>query len=124
MKAILMNRERSRRSGLAWLLGLLLLALGTLTSQPTVIHAQSDRSVVWDQIDVTVELQEDSSFHVTEQDRIDFIGGPFRSGYREVPLSRTEAVDNIRVGEVVGDSVRPYQYVAPTDFLADVPNTY
>jgi hypothetical protein len=28
------------------------------------------------------------------------------------------------VGEVAGDTVEPYQYVSPTDFLADVPNTY
>ena len=56
--------------------------------------------MVWDEIDVTVELREDSSFHVTERDRIDFIGGPFRSGYREIPLARIDAIDNVRAGEV------------------------
>src|SRR5215204_1256671 len=124
MKATLMNRGRSRRSGLAWLLGLLALALVTLTSQPFVVRAQSDRSVAWDQIDVTVELREDSSYHVTERDRIDFIGGPFRSGFREIPLARIEAIDNVRAGEVTGDSVQLYQYVPPSDFSANVPNTY
>ena len=39
--------------------------------------AQSSRSVTWDRIDVTLELREDSSFHITERDRIDFSGGPF-----------------------------------------------
>src|SRR5215217_4674802 len=124
MKATLMNRGRSRRSGLAWLLGLLALALVTLTSQPFIVRAQSDRSVAWDQIDVTVELREDSSFHVTERDRIDFIGGPFRSGFREIPLARIEAIDNIRAGELTGDTVQPYRFVPPGDFSADVPNTY
>src|SRR5215204_1870879 len=124
MKATLMNRGRSRRSGLAWLLGLLALALVTLTSQPFAVRAQSDRSVAWEQIDVTVELREDSSFYVTERDRIDFVGGPFRSGFREIPLARIEAIDNIRAGELTGDTVDPYQFVSPSDFSADVPNTY
>ncbi len=120
----MMNRGRSRFSGVAWLLALLALAVASIASLPAVVLAQADRSVVWDEIDVTVELREDSSFHVTERDRIDFIGGPFRSGYREIPLARIEAVDNIRAGEVTGDTVQPYQYVPPSDFSADVPNTY
>ena len=33
------------------------------------------------EIDVTIELREDGSFHVTERDRIEFNGGPFRSGF-------------------------------------------
>src|SRR6188472_3268344 len=120
----MMKRGRSRRSVMAWLLALIVLALGALAGQASVIQAQSDRSVVWDQIDETVELREDSSFHVTERDRIDFIGGPFRSGYREIPKARIDAIDNVRVGEVTGGSVQPYRYVSPGDFSADVPNTY
>src|SRR5215213_6696486 len=120
----MMNRGRSRSSGLAWLLALLTLGVVLLAGVPADALGQSDRSVVWDQIDVTVELREDSSFHVTERDRIDFIGGPFRSGYREIPLARIDAVDNIRAGELTGDSVQPHRYVAPGDFSADVPNTY
>src|SRR5215210_3883866 len=100
----MMNRGRSRRSAVAWLLALLALAVGAFASQPSVGQAQSDRSVVWDQIDVTVELREDSSFHVTERDRIDFMGGPFRSGFREIPLARIDAVDTIRAGELAGDA--------------------
>ena len=87
---------------MAWLLALLALAAVSFASHPAIVLAQADRSVVWDDIDVTVELREDSSFHVTERDRIDFINGPFRSGYREIPLARIEAVDNISAGEVVG----------------------
>ncbi len=120
----MMNRGRSRSSAVAWLLALLVLALSSLAGLPSIVHAQADRSVVWDEIDVTVELREDSSFHVTERDRIDFIGGPFRSGYREIPKARIDAIDNVRVGEVTGDSVQPYRYVSPGDFSADVPNTY
>src|SRR5919112_1597307 len=120
----MMNRGRSRSSSVAWLLALLAMVAVSNVCLPTNVLAQADRSVVWDDIDVTVELREDSSFHVTERDRIDFIGGPFRSGYREIPLARIDAIDNVRAGEVSGDAVQPYQYVPPGDFLTDVPNTF
>src|SRR3712207_4322730 len=123
----MMNRGRTRPSAPACmpaLLTLLILAAVFLAGMPSAAFGQADRSVVWDQIDVTVELREDSSFHVTERDRIDFIGGPFRSGFREIPLARIDAIDNVRAGEVTGDSVQPYQFVPPGDFSADVPNTY
>src|SRR5687767_2847860 len=123
-KRSMMNRGCSRSRGVALVLAVLTLAIASIASQPAVVLAQADRSVVWDEIDVTVELREDSSFHVTERDRIDFIGGPFRSGYREIPLARIDAIDNIRAGEVTGNSVEPYQYVSPGEFSADVPNTY
>ena len=77
-------------------LGLLLVVLVALTplavlgqatpapiSLPPATPAQGERRVVWDAVDVTVELKGDSSVHVTERDRVDFHGGPFRSGYRE-----------------------------------------
>lgn len=97
---------------------------GDAAGPSLAIPSARPRSFTWDEIEVTVALQEDGSFHVTERDRIDFRGGPFRSGYREIPLARIEAIDTIRVGELTGDGVRPYQYVRPTDFLADVPDTY
>ena len=121
----MMIRGRSRSNGVALLL--VAACRWRLPRSPASLPlclAQADRSVIWDEIDVTVELREDSSFHVTERDRIDFIGGPFRSGYREIPLARIDAVDNMRVGEVAGDTVQPYRYVPPSDFSPDVPNTY
>ena len=36
------------------------------------IATPMERSFVWDRIDVTVELREDSSLHVTERGRVDF----------------------------------------------------
>src|SRR5688500_986301 len=119
-----MTRGGSRSNGVAWLLAVLALAVASIASQAATVLAQADRSVVWDEIDVTVELREDSSFHVTERDRIDFVGGPFRSGYREIPLARIEDFDNVLVGEVTGDTVQPYRFVPPGDFSSDVPNTY
>ena len=84
----------------------------------------TERSFVWDRIDVTVELREDNSLHVTERGRVDFHGGPFRSGYREIPWSTIEQMRNISVGEVIASNVQPYQYVSPHDFSNKEPKTY
>ncbi|MBA3450707.1 MAG: DUF2207 domain-containing protein, partial [Chloroflexia bacterium] len=120
-----MVRRHADRGGVTRLVALvaLLAMLFGLGASPGVV-AQEGRAVVWDDIDVTVELREDSSFHVTERDRIDFLGGPFRSGFREIPLARIEDIDSIQAGEVTGDTIQPYTYVAPDDFVNDNPNTY
>jgi probable HAF family extracellular repeat protein len=95
----------------------------TPVGAPSASPPSTARSVVWDGIDVTVELRENSALRVTERNRIDFIGGPFRSGYREIPLTAIEDVDQITVGEVDG-GIQAYRYVSPSEFSADNPNTY
>jgi hypothetical protein len=95
----------------------------TPVGAPSASPPSTARSVVWDGIDVTVELRENSALHVTERNRIDFIGGPFRSGYREIPLAAIEDVDQITVGEVDG-GIQAYRYVSSSEFSADNPNTY
>src|SRR3954471_23234405 len=79
---------------------------------PLATLGQASKSVVWADVDVTLTLREDSSFHITERNRIDFTGGPFRRGYREIPLTRVEDIDNIKVGELVGGQVEPYRQVS------------
>ena len=103
---------------------LLVLSVASFAGLPPIVLAQSDRSVVWDQIDETVELREDSSFHVTERDRSISSADRSVADIREIPLARIDAIDNVRAGEVTGDTVQPYRYVSPGDFSADVPNTY
>jgi DNA-binding beta-propeller fold protein YncE/plastocyanin len=122
--------DRSRFHVLAGpvLRAVVLLALLATSLMPTGLpdgtRAQSDKSVVWDQIDVIVELREDGTLAVSERDRVDFRGGPFRQWYRNLHLVWADHYDNVRVGEVVGDRVEPYAYVAPDRFTDDVPNTY
>ncbi len=72
-------RSLTRRgSGLwGWLWTLILIAGMVVTYQPRSGMAQSNKSVTWDRIDVTVELRDDSSLHISEQDTIIFQGGPF-----------------------------------------------
>jgi hypothetical protein len=107
---------------------LLLLAVLTMVTivanRPPFATAQTTRSFVWDRVDVTVALQEDSTLHVTERDRALFFGGPFRRGFRDIPLARIERIDNIRVASVSGNGLQHMRYVAPDTFSMNVPNTF
>ena len=71
------------------------------------VSAQQTRSVTWDSIDVTLKVQKDGVFGVTERDAIIFRGGPFQTGFREIPLARVEDLRNVTVGEVVKLCVIP-----------------
>ena len=106
---------------LTLLAGLALPFGGVLTAPAAALQSQS---VTWDSIDVTLNVQQDGVIGVTERDSIIFQGGPFRKGYREIPLARVEDLQNIIVGEVVNNRVRPYAFVPKYQFSQDVPNTY
>ena len=73
-------------------------------------------------------MQEDGTLHVTERDLARFSGGPFRRGFRDIPLARIERIDNIRVARVVEpvpeSGLLPLRYVAPDAFSMNVPNTF
>ncbi|MEZ4564101.1 MAG: hypothetical protein R2853_15345 [Thermomicrobiales bacterium] len=104
------------------MLAALALPLGGGFTAPAA--AQQTRSVTWDSIDVTLKLQVDGVVAVTERDAIIFRGGPFQTGFREIPLARVEDLRNITVGEVVNNQVEPYTFVPRNQFSRDVPNTY
>lgn len=61
--------------------------------------AQSDRSVVWERYDVTLDLRQDGSLHVVERQTVRFRGGPFSSAFAEIPLARIEEIRNVAVSE-------------------------
>jgi hypothetical protein len=113
------------RSGSARLL-LLLLAAALLfaVAHPAAAAPASNRSFVWDRIDVTVLLRPDASFHVIELARVVFGGGPFLEGYREIPLARIERIDHVRVSDVSPGGTTPLRAIAPRQFLPSVPDTF
>src|SRR5690242_397041 len=99
--------RRHRESGGRVLGGLMLLAAvialaGALVarSSSTVLAA---KSVTWASYDITLDLQQDGTYHVTERQTIDFSGGTFTGAFAQLPLERTEGIDNIAVGEVGAD---------------------
>lgn len=106
---------------------LLLIGLATLLLPGVGIGgnqalAQS-RSVEYASIDVTLDLRQDGTFHVTEVQRVAFSGGSYSNGFREISRTRTEAIENVTVEEVVNGVAIPYEYESPQAFN-QAPGTY
>ena len=97
------------------LMAMVIFALTGLT--PSLLRAQDADAVVWDRYDVTIEVQEDGSMHVTEYQEISF-NGRFSEGFANIPLSRIEELTNVEVavsGEgsssaVPAERLRPARY--------------
>jgi hypothetical protein len=96
----------------------------TVASRPLPASAQDTRSFVWDRVDVAVTLQGDSTLHITEQDRAIFTGGPYHSGFRDIPLDHVTRISGIRVASVKGTGLQPFSFVWPGSFSIDVPDTF
>ncbi|HEX2185342.1 MAG TPA: DUF2207 domain-containing protein, partial [Chloroflexota bacterium] len=97
----------------AWLVGALVWAgLGWLSAPAAAQdRAQSVRAVRYD---VDLGVEGGGSVVVTETQEIAFQGGPFRQGFRRIPLNRVEGIHEVQVGE----PGRPYQPGR------DTPNTF
>lgn len=97
------------------LLALLLLSLAI----PGSASAQA-KSAYWQRYDVNVDINQDGTLSVTENQEIVFQGGPFQQGYAVIPLDRVEDITNVQVLE---DGV-PYQQATsqgtPGTFIAQV----
>jgi hypothetical protein len=109
-----------------WLLACLA-TLGALSAvvlgQAGGTLAQTSKAIEWDRFDVTLELQDDGSYRVTERQVIEFKGGPFRAGFAEIPLTNVEAIGGFQVAEEVDGQIVPYDYVPPDDY-EDEPGTF
>ncbi|HQY31042.1 MAG TPA: DUF2207 domain-containing protein, partial [Thermomicrobiales bacterium] len=102
-----MKHRTSIRSLLAGAFSLLAVALvvwGFLTP-----HGAQAKSVTWRNYDVTLDLNEDGSFHVTELQTVDFAGGPFTYAFATIPTSRMDDLRNVRVSEILDGATVPYQ---------------
>ena len=99
------------------------LILGVVLAGTAPVTAQSARSVVWDRFDVTLDLRDDGSYHVVEQQTIRFIGGPFRAGFANIPLARIDAIRGVTVKEQTGSGIEEYRQVSWRAFN-DAPGTY
>ncbi|MEX2314809.1 MAG: DUF2207 domain-containing protein, partial [Thermomicrobiales bacterium] len=121
MDDIASDRRRFRLTFRAALLApvvtIVLAALLAATFPPLARDAAA-RSIHWERYDITLDLHEDGSFTVTEDQVIAFEGGSFSEGYAVIPLSRVEDIRNIEVFE----DGQPYQrgYGAPGEYDASV----
>lgn len=89
----MMGRYR-RYSRRMTLLVVLLIAASLALVAPDDAAAQDLR---WERYDVTIDLHEDGSFTVSEDQIINFTSGTFSEGFAEIPLARVEDISNVRV---------------------------
>jgi len=77
----------------------ILVACLTILGSSLHAGAQFGRSAVWDRFDVTLDLNQDGSYHVVERQAIEFEGGPFTTGFADIPMGRIDAIENVVVRE-------------------------
>lgn len=85
-------------------LGLLLVAM--LLLMPISAHAQ-EQSLLWERFDVTIQVDRDGSFAVTESQTIRFTSGTFRFGFREIPVRNFSYLDNWSITDSEGNRYLP-----------------
>ena len=85
------------------------------------VLAQSDVSdVIWTGYDVTIDVRDDGTLHVTERQVVEF-DGYFSNGFANIPLSRVEEIENVNVAvanEADGEP-EPLDYLAPRRYDED-----
>ena len=108
----------TRRTALLVSLVTILLTTLLAATFPPLARDAAARSLYWERYDVTLDVHEDGSFTVTEDQVIAFVGGSFSEGYAVIPLSRVEDIRNIQVFE----DGQPYQrgYGSPGEYDVSV----
>jgi len=81
------------------------LLIATLVIFITLPVSAQGKSVVWNRFDVDITVKQNGTFEVIEKQEIRFIGGPFTYGFRDISTKNTEAITDIRIGDVNGDYV-------------------
>lgn len=93
-----------------------------LSMIPVEAGAQSGASVVWDEYNVDLEVNEDGSVHVTETQVVQF-GGRFRTGFADIPTGQIEELSNVQVSIANGAGEEP-QPAEQTRVFTEQPGTY
>lgn len=122
-----MSRPRSGRSVhalntfRALALGLMLLLTFTM---PRLARAQADSNVEWERFDVTVDVQDDGSFHVEERQVVNFGTGAFQTAFAELPLGRAEDIRGVTVSEDRDGRVIEYREITSGVVRRSEPETF
>ena len=82
---------------LAGLIGAILAACGPESPASQALH--------WDRYDVTIDINQDGTFRVSEDQDISFDRGFFSQGFAVIPLGRIEEISNVQLLE----DGQPYQ---------------
>lgn len=79
------------------LVGALLIALLILSACET--SDPSAKQLHWERYDVTIDINQDGTFRVTEDQEISFDNGFFSQGFAVIPLGRIEEISNVQLAE-------------------------
>jgi hypothetical protein len=86
-------------------------------------RAAAASEVTWTRFDVTVDVREDGSIHVTERQEIRFESRGFTVGFATIPLERVDDIRNITLSEERDGQAVDYEFVSWSRFDDD-PGTY
>jgi uncharacterized membrane protein YgcG len=78
------------------LLTVFLVLLAALFTSP--VRAQN-KTLRWHTWDADIQINTDGTFHVREVYQIEFLGGPFTFGYRDIPIDQFEELKDFAVRE-------------------------
>ncbi len=81
--------------------------------------AAQNKSVLWNRFDVTITVHPDGTFDVAEKQEIQFTGGPFTYGYREISKKYTEAITDIQVADTQGAYRQSHEGEPGTFYVED-----
>jgi hypothetical protein len=109
--------QRRRLLALWFALALLILPAGV-----PVANAQSGASVVWDEYNVELVVNDDGTVHVTETQVVQF-DGRFSTGFADIPTGQIDELDNVQVSIANGPGDTP-QPAEQTRTFREEPGTY
>ncbi len=115
---MLLHRMRSTAVRQLAFLFLLVLPLFALVL-PQPASAQS-KTLRWHRWDADIQINSDGTFHVREVYEIEFIGGEFTFGFRNIPIDQFDTLTNFTVREDTTQysesrSERPYTFYVSQD---------
>jgi len=88
------------------------------------VQAQATRGFVWEQYDVTIQVEYGGALLVTERFDVAFSGSQtFTYGYADIPTGRTEGIDVIEMVEETPGGAGQMRLVGSTEFSRQ-PGTY
>jgi hypothetical protein len=85
------------------------LAHATTTQALNATPSPATKSAAYRDLDISLTMRDDGTFHLEETQVVDFTGGPFTRGYRALPLKRTEGINNAAVYELVAGKRVAYE---------------
>jgi len=85
------------------LLALAALLLAALAASPAAAQA---KTIEWQRLDTDITLLPNGDLEIVETNVIRFVSGTFTFGYRDIDLSRLDAISNIRVTDETGGALR------------------